>query len=109
MEQCQVQADLRIIDAMRALDRGAAEIALVVDDGGRLLGTLTDGDIRRALLAGATLDSPLEPYVHREFTSVGPLTGRAEVLDLMQARTVGQIPILDSAGKLIGLHLLREM
>ncbi len=94
---------------MQALDRGAVEIALVLDEASRLVGTMTDGDVRRALLTGATLDAPLAPYVHRNFTSVGPEAGRADVLDLMQARRIGQIPVVDSEGQLMGLHLLHEL
>lgn len=94
--------------AMSAIDSGACEIALVVDDG-KLVGTLTDGDVRRALLAGAGLESPTFKCMQREFTAVSPLTGRAEVLDLMRARFFQQIPVIDDAGRLLGLHLLQEL
>src|SRR5690349_14613663 len=79
-----VNAFLR--DAMQAIDDGSIGIALVVDACDQLVGTVTDGDIRRALLGGATLDSPLQTYMRREFTTIGPSVGRAEVLDLMRAR-----------------------
>lgn len=94
---------------MRALDSGAVGIALVVNKSGRLVGTLTDGDVRRALLKGAMLDSPLMPYVRTEFIAVSPAAGRTEVLDLMQARLIDQIPIVDKAGRLTGLHLLHQV
>lgn len=100
-------ASLRM--AMEAIGRGAVEIALVVGEDRRLLGTVTDGDIRRALLAGATLDGPVESVMNKQFTTVNEDANRSEVLDLMQARTLGQIPILDSQGRLVGLHLLREI
>ncbi len=45
---------------MSIIDRGGAQIALVVDEQNRLLGTLTDGDIRRALLHGKSLQSSVE-------------------------------------------------
>lgn len=109
LDHCKVLLDRKIVDAMRALDRGGAEIALVVDESGRLQGTLTDGDVRRAILGGAALDSPLAPHIHRNFTSVAPSSSRAEVLDLMQARTIGQIPVVDGDGVVVGLHLLREV
>ena len=96
-------------NVLLALDRGSVEVALVTDDAKRLVGIFTDGDVRRALLKGASLAAPLLPYMRRDFNAVGPQVGRAEVLDLMQARTIGQVPILDSQGRLIGLHLLHEM
>jgi dTDP-glucose pyrophosphorylase len=94
---------------MQAIDRGACWIALVVDDVNKLLGLITDGDVRRALLAGAALGDPLEPYMQKKFTAVTPEVGRSEVLDIMRARTLNQIPIVDEGGKLVGLHLLREI
>jgi len=95
--------------AMEILDRGSLEIVLVVSPDGALLGTLTDGDIRRAILSGASLEDAASGFMHRRFTAVGPSTSRTEVLDLMRARTFQQIPIVDEAGRLVGLHLLREI
>ncbi|HCN30348.1 MAG TPA: nucleotidyl transferase [Verrucomicrobiales bacterium] len=96
-------------DALQVIDKGACGIALLVGADQRLLGTVTDGDIRRALLAGASLQDRVEPHARRGFTSVNAVTPRAEVLDLMQARQIHQIPILDDEGRLKGLHLLHEI
>ncbi len=104
-----VSESASLADAMWALERGGAEITLVVDDAFRLVGTLTDGDVRRALLKGESLASPLAPHLQRSFTWVSPDAGRAEVLDLMRARTIGQIPILDEGRRVVGLHLLHRL
>lgn len=109
LEVCRVHVSGRIVDAMRCLHRSGMEIALVVDDRNHLEGTITDGDIRRALLGGASMESALSPFVQRKYTSVGPEATRAEVLDLMQARTISGIPIVDTDGELLGLHLIHEM
>ena len=93
---------------MRAMDRGGAEIALVVD-GPRLVGILTDGDVRRALLSGESMDTPLEAYVNPNFISVEADAPRAQVLDTMQALGISAIPIIDADQRLHGLHLLREI
>ena len=109
LEHTCVPVTARLVDAMRSLELSGVEISLLTDAEGRLAGIVTDGDIRRALLKGATLESPVEPHMVREFTRVGPGAGRAEVLDLMQARTLEQIPVVDAEGKLAGLHLLHEL
>lgn len=109
LEHTCVPVTARLVDAMQSLELSGVEIALLTDAEGRLAGIVTDGDIRRALLKGATLDSLVQPHMVREFTRVGPAAGRAEVLDLMQARTLEQIPVVDAAGKLAGLHLLHEL
>ena len=98
-----------VLQVMQGIDQNASSIALVVDEDRRLLGTVTDGDIRRAFLQGAALDSLIEPYMHRAFTAVSDESGRAEVLDLMRARAIEQVPIVDDEGRLIGLHTLREI
>lgn len=109
LELCRVHVSRKLVDALWSLEKSGIEITLIVDDEDRLVGTLTDGDVRRALLRGASLDSPLAPSMQRNFTAVGPSAGRAEVLDLMQARTLSQIPIVAKDGKLLGVHLLHEV
>lgn len=98
-----------IKDAALRLNEVSSGIAFVVDEQMRLAGSVTDGDIRRAFLQGAGLDSPLKACMQRNFTVVHPATSRAQVLDLMRARSIEQIPIVDEAGRLVGLHVLREI
>lgn len=93
-------------DVLAALDASGMEIVLVTSDSNELLGILTDGDVRRALLAGATLNDPLNPYLQKQFFFVNKNATRAEVLDLMQARRISQVPIIDKEGRLAGLHTL---
>ena len=108
-EETVVSESASLRTAMEVLDRGSLEIVLVVSPDGALLGTLTDGDIRRAILSGASLEDAASGFMHRCFTAVGPSASRTEVLDLMRACTLQQIPIVNEAGRLIGLHLLREI
>lgn len=97
-------------EALRCIDQGACGIAFVRDRGGKVLGSLADGDVRRALLRGMSLDSPTVcDAMHREFTWVSPQVGRAEVLDLMRASVISHVPVLDPKGQLVGLHVMREL
>ncbi|MEO8501099.1 MAG: nucleotidyltransferase family protein [Vicinamibacteria bacterium] len=109
LEACVLLPDSTIEDAMRSLDRSGAEISLVVDANGVLLGTVTDGDIRRAMLSGASLSGLAANCMNRKFAAVRPNSGRAEVMDLMQARKLSGIPVVDDKGLLIGLHLIHEI
>ncbi len=95
-------------DAMAAVDRGAARIALAVDPDGRLTGVVTDGDLRRALLGGTALDDPVAPVLTRRFLSVTPGDGRAAALELMRARRIDAVPVVDADGRPVGLHLLQQ-
>jgi dTDP-glucose pyrophosphorylase len=109
LEACVLPPESSIEDAMRSLDRSGAEICLVVSADGRLLGTVTDGDVRRALLSGTSLSQPAEKCMNRNFAAVRPTSGRAEVMDLMQARRLSGVPVVDDRGRLIGLHLIHEI
>lgn len=97
-------------EALGAIENGGRGIAFVCNEQRRLLGTLTDGNIRRALLAGKRLDHRgVEGIMARRFTAVPASAGRAEVLDAMRARGIQQVPIVDEAGRLCGLHSLHEL
>lgn len=99
-----------LLEAMAVIDREAIELAFVADSRGRVLGTLSDGDVRRAILKGMPLDQPgAEQAMHRNFTWVGPHVGRAEVLDLMRSLGISVVPVLDEGGVITGIHLLYEL
>jgi dTDP-glucose pyrophosphorylase len=94
---------------MRIIDSGAAQIALVVDEQQRLLGTLTDGDIRRGLLNGASLKTPVDQLMSRQFRTVRSSENHAGVLEMMRREVLRQIPVLDEEGRVVQLLLLHEL
>ena len=98
-----------ILEAMRIIDAGALQIALVIDRESRLIGVVTDGDIRRGLLRGIALEQPVEMIMNRDFKTVGVTTGNEEVLALMKQKELRQVPVVDQRGCVIGLKLLNEM
>ena len=109
MKQYCITPDASLIECMRIMHITGAGIALAVDSEFRLIGTISDGDIRGALLKGCPLDSPVSPHINRNCFYVLPTVPRAEVLDIMQARRFEQIPVVDEHGKVIGLHLLHNI
>lgn len=104
-----VRPNQTLRDTLRALENSRMGIAFVCDDDARLLGTVTDGDVRRALLGGATLDLVVSEVMARSFVSVPIGVGRTEVLDLMRARRISQIPVLDDDGCLRAVHTMPEL
>ncbi len=60
LEKIFIGIDATVRQAIASIDAGAIEIALVVTEGRRLVGTITDGDVRRALMADVGLDDPIE-------------------------------------------------
>ena len=80
-----------------------------MDEDNRLLGTVTDGDIRRALLRGETLDTPVGQIMCRDFRSLAASASEEEALALMRHETLHQIPALDAQGRVVRLFLLEEL
>lgn len=98
-----------INEALAAIDRGERQIALIVDGDGRLLATVTDGDIRRGLLRGVRLDAPVSDVMQTNFTSISEGTGHAAALELMQAKGLHQLPVVDSAGRMFDLLVIDDV
>jgi dTDP-glucose pyrophosphorylase len=99
IERIRIRADASILDAMEAINAGAVEIAIVVDGEGRLLGLLSDGDIRRAILNGFTLEAPIAGIVNRRPLSLPESATREEILAAMGRHSIRQIPLVDEQGR----------
>lgn len=109
LSKIQLTPSTSVLEAMKVIDQGAAQIALVVDEEQRLLGTLTDGDIRRGLLHGQTLEAPAEQSMNRKFRFVRSSEDRASVLEMMRSEVLRHIPVLDEEGRVVELLLLQEL
>jgi dTDP-glucose pyrophosphorylase len=104
-EQVLVSPQTSLRDALAVIDRVGSQIALVVDNERRLLGTLSDGDIRRALLKGIALTDPVLPAMFTSPTFARDSEDRASVLAKMRRRGIHQMPIVDSQSRVVGLEI----
>ena len=102
-------ANATIQQAIRNLDQVGIKIVLVVNERGELDGTISDGDIRRGLLKGMDLSSPIANIIHRNALVVPPEIGRDLVMQLMVANKIQQIPVVDEHHHVVGLHLWDEI
>ena len=82
---------------------------MVTNDKGALEGTISDGDIRRALLQGLDWSSPITSAIHYNALVVPPELGRDLVMQLMVANKIHQIPVVDAEHRVVGLHLWDEI
>ena len=108
-QQAILKTDTTIGEAIRNLDQVAIKIVLVCNEAGILEGTVSDGDIRRGLLKGLNMDSPILSVTHRNALVVPPDFSREMVMQLMVANKIHQIPVLDEERHVIGLYLWDEM
>lgn len=100
------EASIRMV--IETIDREAFRIALVVDEKSVLLGTVTDGDIRRAVLANVPLSKKIASIMNKDPVVANEKESREKVISLMKERNLYQIPILDRQGRVIGLELLEN-
>lgn len=108
-----VAASDSIRHTMEVIDASSRGIALVVDDRRRLQGVITDGDIRRAILAGTDLSADLVNLLATKSAAV-PVTARAgtskeELLELMREFSLQQIPLLDDKDCVTGLATIHQL
>lgn len=108
--------DTPLIDVVAAIDRAGLGLALLADDNGRLLRTVTDGDIRRAMIADIPLSSPAAVLLARVVggSDPGPVTAaqgaaKAELLHLMQSRKIRHLPLLDRERRAVEVVLLADL
>jgi dTDP-glucose pyrophosphorylase len=104
-----VDSTATVQQVIKTLEDGAIKIVIVVDVDGKLEGTVSDGDIRRALLRGTSLDSGINEVIHRNPIVVPPEMSRETVLKLMTANKIQQVPVVDERRKVVGLHLWDDM
>lgn len=104
-QQVLIDGQSTIQDAIRNLDESGLQISLVVNKEGSLLGTVTDGDVRRALLRGLGLGNCISEIMFPTPLVVTQEMGREFVLHLMRANKVHQLPIVDEQRRVVGLHL----
>ncbi len=104
-----VGAQATVGEAIAAIERGSMQVAMVLDASGRLVGIVTDGDIRRGLLRGIQLTGLAVDVMNRSAVSAPATLSREERLHLMRQRSIKQLPLLDADGQLIGVETFDEL
>jgi len=88
-----------LVDAVRAIEVSLRRIAVVVSADGRLLGTLTDGDVRRCLLAGGSLATPVSEAMNCSPLSAPSGSSESYMLDIMRRGNILAVPLVDANGR----------
>lgn len=104
-----ISPDTTIIEAIKIIDAGSLQIALVVDDTHKLLGTVSDGDVRRAILKGILLDRPVNEIMFIEPTVASCHESREAILASMKTKQLRQIPLVDQNGCVVGMDVWDEL
>jgi len=109
IENILVHENSSVREVLTIIDAGAVQIALVVDVSKKLIGTVTDGDIRRGLLKGLTLDDTIESIVFRTPTTAKLSDSKETIIKKSLAKKLYQIPIVDEQNCVLGLKEIEEL
>ncbi len=94
---------------MSTLEATGRTVLLLVDTEGGLMRTVTDGDLRRLLIAGATLETTLTRLPAQRPTVIAAPADPEKALALLNERHIDQLPVVDGRDRPVGLLLRREL
>jgi dTDP-glucose pyrophosphorylase len=109
MSDSRLHPDAPLMAAIRAIESSHRRIAVVVNDNGHLLGTLTDGDVRRCLLDGGTLETPVAHAMNSQPVKAKLDSPSSYLLDLMRRGNILALPQVDDDGHFKGLVHLTDL
>jgi len=109
IEDIVINESTSILDALKIIDKSSKQIALVIDENKKLLGTISDGDIRRALLNNVSLENSVKNIYFKTPTVASINDSKEEIINICAVKKLRQIPIIDNNGNLVGLEVLEEL
>lgn len=104
-----ISTEVTVVQAMHRLEETAEKILFVTEEDGRLVGSLSDGDIRRWILGGGELHAPVMRAANPHARTVGPGYRRAAVKALLLEGGLGAIPVLDASGGVRDLLFSKDL
>jgi dTDP-glucose pyrophosphorylase/predicted transcriptional regulator len=96
-------------DVLKIIDQSSKQICLVLDENKKLLGTISDGDIRRALLRNISLNDTIENVYFKNPTVANINDSKEAILNICKIKKIHQIPIVDNNHVIVGLEILDEL
>ena len=109
IKKIKINQDATIKQTLKVISDGNIKIAIVVDKNDKLLGTLTDGDIRRGFLKGLDINSSIKSIIFKNPISAKENDTKKKILKTALSKKIYQIPVVDNKGKVIGIHVLDEL
>lgn len=99
-----------IKQTMVKLNVTSSKILLVVEDGGKLIGVVTDGDLRRGIVNGLELSAPVQKVMQKNFCylNVDAEDIKSRARELMLEKKIEHIPVLDSFGHIVNIIVISE-
>lgn len=104
-----IKEDTTIIDALKAIDANTNGFLVVTDNDNLVVGVITDGDIRRAFIRGASTDSIVKDYIVKSYTSLNHENEISDAIELFKNKGITFLPILDNRRHLVNIITRRQL
>jgi mannose-1-phosphate guanylyltransferase/mannose-6-phosphate isomerase len=98
-----IQEDVSIIEALKKIDANTKGFLVLLNTRDEVVGVITDGDIRRAFIKGATINDSILQYAITNFTSLNQNNDIADAIEIFKNKAIKFLPILDEQGKLLNI------
>lgn len=105
---CRVSPEASVQEAMKRIEECERRIAVVATEEGQLQGVLTDGDIRRGILQGVSLEAPVTQVMNDTPIVARPEDDPREVAQLMSEHQIHQIPVVDAHGQIVQMETIDD-
>lgn len=104
-----VENNISIIDALQKIDQNKKGFLIVTDSNGAVLGTLTDGDVRRAFIKGFSVDDSIASIYTKTFKYLTLKDGIPGATELFKSESIKFLPVLDNEKKLLNIITKSQM
>lgn len=84
-----------ILNSLKAINVNTKGFLVVIDENKKVVGVITDGDIRRSFIKGATTECAISDYVVRKFTSLSPKNDISDAIEIFKNKAIKFLPILN--------------
>lgn len=109
VETFQLYKNASFLEALKKINATSRGFAVVVDEKKKAVGTLTDGDIRRALLDGKELSDSIKGVYRTAFVRLGIEDGIAQAISCFKSGAINFLPILDEKGHLCNILTKKQL
>ena len=109
VDSIKLKENSTIKEALEVIDKGSIMFAIVVDKDDKLIGTLTDGDIRRGILSGKGIDDTIKDVYFKKPTVATTEDSKEDIINICTTKKIYQIPIVDRDKRVLDVVLLDEL
>ena len=108
LQKITIKRDTKFSEALKVINKGGYQIALVINTDGEFEGVIADSDIRKALIKGYELDNPVTKIMNSSPIILSPKSSESDATSIMLEKHFFHVPVINSEGRIVGLHVAEQ-